>query len=184
MAGWDGGLGVRGVGWAAGWGWAGLGVGGCGVREGDQEVPVLLDEGLFFGAGPPFYSPLRFQGLDPGRELLSVNHLHGPAGAGVPREVSGFMGGNAVFQVVGVACVVGAVDTLQYVDVKGHVFLRSGHAHDTGLVGPSTSPSRTSGQALREPQGRPFENLRTGPSRTSGQALREPQGERKKDKKG
>ena len=36
-------------------------------------------------------------------------------------------------------------------------------------------PSRASGQALREPQDRPFESLRTGPSRASGQALREPQ---------
>ena len=38
-----------------------------------------------------------------------------------------------------------------------------------------TGPSRASGQALREPQDRPFESLRTGPSRASGQALREPQ---------
>jgi len=38
------------------------------------------------------------------------------------------------------------------------------------------SPSTSSGQALRQAQGRPFDKLRAGPSTSSGQALRQAQG--------
>ena len=40
---------------------------------------------------------------------------------------------------------------------------------------PSTGPSTSSGQALRQAQDRPFDKLRTGPSTSSGQALRQAQ---------
>src|SRR3989442_1676339 len=120
-------------------------------------MPVRLDERLLLGSRPSLELPLSLQRFDSCLKFMSEYKGDWAASVRITRDFATVVLGDALFQVVGVANVIGAVCAAENVDVKSHCRASPRSGFDT--THPSQSP-RSAFAGAKTPSTRPLGRLR------------------------